>query len=320
MKRSFLAACAALLVSCVGLAQADQFPSHPIRVIVPFTPGAGSDIAARFFGDQLSRQLEVPVVVENKPGAFGAVAVGALKSLPADGYTLLLGGNSPIVVNPLFIANLSYDPMKELKPISGLARNTNVFVVPANSPIHSIADLVRAAKSARRPLNVGTPASGYQLVMEWFAREAGIKFNHIPYKGGAQCYNDVVGGQLDMAVAELAGTLELIKGGRLRALATTGETRHFGLPDVPTVKESGFPDFVTYSWNSFYVRAGTPGDVTKKLADAMQQVLHTEEAQRFVKSAGTELMPLDPAAMRKFQVEEAARFKAIADAAGIKPQ
>jgi len=320
MTRSILAACAAFLLSCAAMANDAVFPDRPIRVIVPFTPGAGSDIAARFFGNELSSVLRVPVVVENKPGAFGAVAVGALKAAPADGYTLLLGGNSPIVVNPLFIANLSYDPVKELKPISGLARNTNVFVVPASSPIHSIADLVRAAKAGARPLNVGTPASGYQLVMEWFAREAGVRFNHIPYKGGAQCYNDVVGGQLDMAVAELAGTLELIKGGKLRALATTGETRHPGLPDVPTVKESGYPDFVTYSWNSFYVRAETPDAVTKKLADAMQKVMATDAAREFVRNAGTELMPLDRVAMRKFQMQEATRFGAIAQAAGIKPQ
>jgi tripartite-type tricarboxylate transporter receptor subunit TctC len=320
MKRCVLAAFAAFFLSCSAAAQEDKFPNHPIRVIVPFTPGAGSDIAARFFGDQLSGVLRVPVVVENKPGAFGAVAVGAVKSSPADGYTLLLGGNSPVVVNPLFVADLSYDPVKELKPVSGLARNTNVFIVPASSPIHSIADLVHAAKMGKRPLNVGTPASGYQLVMEWFARESGAKFNHIPYKGGAQCYTDVVGGQLDMAVAELAGTLELIKTGKLRALATTGETRHPSLPDVPTVKESGFPDFVTYSWNSLYVRAETPEAVTKKLSDAMQRVLATDAARQFVKLAGTELMPLDRHAMRKFQMEEAARFKSIADAAGIKPQ
>jgi tripartite-type tricarboxylate transporter receptor subunit TctC len=320
MKSRLLAACAALVLSFAAHAQDDAFPNRPIRVIVPFTPGAGSDIAARFFGARLSDELHVPVVVENKPGAFGALAVGAVKSAPADGYTLLLGGNSPVVVNPLFIKKLSYDPVKELKPISGLARNTNVFVVPASSPIHSVADLVRVSKTAKAPLNVGTPASGYQLVMEWFAREAGIKFNHIPYKGGAQCYNDAMGGQVDMAVAELAGTLEFIKSGRLRALATTGEARHPSLPDVPTFKESGFPDFVTYSWNSFYVRSETPEAVAKVLGDAMQRVLSTDEARQFVRTAGTELMPLDRAAMRDFQMKEAARFKAIADAAGIKPQ
>jgi tripartite-type tricarboxylate transporter receptor subunit TctC len=318
--RSFFAACTALFFSCAVLAHSYDFPNRPIHVIVPFTPGAGADIAARFFGNELANVLHAMVVVENRPGAFGAVAVGILKSLPADGYTLLLGGNSPIVVNPLFIADLSYDPVKDLKPISGLSRNTNVLVVSTSSPIRSIDDLLRAAKTGAHPLNVGTPAAGYQLVMEWLAREAGVKFSHIRYKGGAPCYSDAASGQIDMAVAELAGTLELIKGGRLRALATTGATRHPSLPDVPTMQESGFPGFVTYSWNSFYVHAQTPEAIAQKLSDAMQQVMATDAAREFAQHAGTELMPHDRAAMRKFQMEEAARFSAIAAIAGIKPR
>lgn len=310
---------AALLLPPAATAE-DAFPSRPIKVIVPFTPGAGSDIAARFFGMQMGAVLGTTVVVENRPGAFGAVAVGAVKAAPADGYTIFLGGNSPITVNPVVVANLSYDPVKELKPVSGLARNTNVFIVPPGSKLRTLADLVATAKQSKQPLNAGTPASGYHLVLEWFAREAGIKFNHIPYKGGGQTYTDVAGGQIDLAVGELAGTAELIKSGKVRALAMTSNTRHPDFPDVPTVKESGYPTFVSYSWNSFYVRAETPDAITAKLAEAMKKVMATEAARKFVRTAGTELLPLGPEAMRNFQMEEMARFQGIADKAGIKPQ
>jgi tripartite-type tricarboxylate transporter receptor subunit TctC len=315
-----LLAVLAMLASPFVAAQDAGYPNKTIKVIVPFTPGAGADIAARFFSSELATKLGVPVIVDNRPGAFGAIAVGAVKSAPADGYTLLLGGNSPMVVNPVVMANPGYDPVKDLKPISGLARNTNVFIVPGTSKLRTLGDLVAAAKASKEPLNAGTPASGYHLVLEWFASVAGITFNHIPYKGGGQAYADVAGGQLDLGVAELAGTAELIRSGKIHALATTGDTRHPDFPDVPTARESGYPTFVTYSWNSFYVRAETPDDVTRKLAQAMQEVLHTEAARSFVRSAGTELLPLGPEAMRKFQLEEMARFKAIADKAGIKPQ
>lgn len=308
-----------LLLAPFALAQKDSFPSRPIKIIVPFTPGAGSDISARFFGTKLGALLEQTVVVENKPGAAGTIGAAAAKSAPADGYTILLGSNSPMTVNPVMVANLPYDPIKDFRPISGLARNTNVFIVPAGSPFRTLADLVAAAKSERK-LNVGTAASGYEIVMEWFAAAAGVKFNNIPYKGGSQVYNDVAAGSLDWAVAELAGAATLIASGRVRALATTGDTRHPRFPDVPTVKESGYPEFVTYSWNAFYVRSETPDDVTAKLANGMQKILATEEAANFVKGVGTELLLLPPTAMRKFQIEEYERFKSIAARAGLKPQ
>jgi tripartite-type tricarboxylate transporter receptor subunit TctC len=311
---------AGMIVSVSALAQDKDFPNRPIRVIVPFPPGAGADLPARFFGNQLAGVLGQSVVIENRPGAFGAIAAGAVKNAPADGYTIFLGSNSPMTVNPVMIKNLSYDPIKDFKPVSGLTRNTNVFIVPANSKLQTLADLVTTAKSSKQPLNVGTAAAGYQIVLEWFAATAGVKFNNVPYKGGGQVYNDVVSGQLDWAVAELAGTAALIKAGKLRALATAGETRHPDFPEVPTIKESGYPGFVTYSWNSFYVRSDTPDDATTKLADAMQKVLATNAAREFVKTVGTELMPLAPGAMAAFQRDELKRFQGIANMAGIKAE
>lgn len=309
-----------MVLSASALGQNAAFPSGPLKIVVPFPPGAGADISARYFGRQLGLVLGQSVIVENRPGALGAIAVGAVKSAPADGYTLFLGSNSPMTVNPVMVKNLSYDPLKDLRPISGLARNTNVFIVPGNSKFRTLADLVAAAKTGKQPVNMGVAAAGYQIVLEWFSSAAGVKFNIIPYKGGTQVYNDVVGGTLNGAVAELAGTSQLIKSGKLRALATSGESRHPDFPNVPTVKESGYPTLVTYSWNAFYVRSETPDEVTTKLADAMQKVLATNEAKKFVAMAGTELMPLGPVAMRAFQEDEYKRFQHIADIAGIKAE
>jgi len=308
-----------LFLSPWAAAQDGGYPNRPIRFIVPFTPGAGADIAARFFGKQLASELGQSVVVDNRPGAFGAVSAAAVKNADADGYTLFLGSNSPMTVNPVVVKNLSYDPVRDFKPVSGLTRNTNVIIVPENSKLKTLADLVAAAKAAPHPLNAGTPASGYHLVMEWFASTAGVKFNHIPYKGGALCYGDVVGGQLDLAVGELAGTAQYIRNGRMRLLAVTNEKRHRDFPDVPAVNES-FPGFVTFPWNALFVRTGTPEPITRKLAHTMQKILASDAAKEFVGRVGTELLPLAPEAMRKFQLDEIARFQRIADAAGIKPQ
>jgi tripartite-type tricarboxylate transporter receptor subunit TctC len=316
----YLSAILALLLALPCAAAEDSgYPSRPLKMVVPFTPGAGSDIAARFFANQLGQELGQSVLVENRPGAFGAVSVGIVKAAPADGYTLFLGGNSPIVVNPVVVKNLSYDPVKELRPVSGLTRNTNVIIVPANSDLRSLDDLVSRAKAAPGQMNAGTPASGYHLVLEWLASTAGVEFNHVPYKGGAQCYGDVAGGQLHLAVGELAGTAELIRTGKVRALATTGETRHRDLPDVPTVKET-YPEFVSYSWNSLYVLAATPDAIVNKLARTMQKILNSGAARKFVQTAGTELLPLPPDEMRAFQLKEQSRFQRIATAAGIEPQ
>jgi tripartite-type tricarboxylate transporter receptor subunit TctC len=308
-----------LFLTPLAAAQDGQYPSRPIRLIVPFTPGAGADIAARFFGKQLSAELGQTVVVDNRPGAFGAIAANLVKEADADGYTIFLGSNSPMTVNPVVLKNLSYDPVRDFKPISGLSRNTNVIVVPATSKLKTIDDLVATAKKAPKALNAGTPASGYHLVMEWFASTAGVQFNHIPYKGGASCYTDLVGGQLDLAVGELAGTATFIRSGKMRLLAVSTKERHPEFPDVPAVNER-FPGFDSFSWNALFVRTATSDAVTRKLADSMQKILASESAKEFVTRVGTQLLPLGPEAMRKFQLAEIERFQRIANAAGIKPQ
>jgi tripartite-type tricarboxylate transporter receptor subunit TctC len=307
----------ALLPTAHG--QEKNFPDRAVKIIVPFTAGSGSDTSARFFGEELAAIFGQPFVVENRPGASGVLAVMAVKNAPPDGYTILLASNSPIAVNPIVIKGLPYDPTKDLRPISGLTRGMSGLIVATNSSIKTIADLVAASKA--KPLNAGTYSAGYNLALEWFSSLAGAKVMNVPYKGGAQVFTDVMGNQLDFGVADMGGVAPLLKAGKMRALAVTGKTRHPDFPDVPTIQESGYPDYVFYTWTSFYVRSDTPDDITSKLAAAMQRALASPAARNFVaKAGGGELMPYAPDAMLNFQLTEMERFRRIADAAGIVAQ
>lgn len=297
-----------------------EFPARPVKIIVPFTPGGTSDLAARFFGQQLERRLKQPFVVENRPGGNGAVAVSALRNAPADGYTVLLGSNSLMAVNPIVVKDLPYDPVRDLKPLSGLTRGMLVIAVKPDSPIRTVADLVEAAKRRTGGLTVGTIAPGYQLAMEWLARLADFKFINTPYKGGAAAFSDLMGGHIDVACVDMSGVEPLLKSGKLRAVAVSGDQRHPDLPNVPTVKESGYSDYSTYLWVSFFMHADTPADRLDKLAGALQTALASPEAKAFAASTGGELMPFGPDEMRRFQASEIQRFQRIADAADIKPQ
>lgn len=320
MKRLFtLGLCLVLVFPAFGQGS-PEFPDRPVKVVVPFSPGGTSDLAARFFSERLDKALKQPFVVENRPGGNGAIAVAAVRNAPADGHTILLGSNSLMSVNPVMTKNLAYDPVKDLKPVAGLTRGMLVLVVRPESPIRTIADLVDSARRRSGAMTVGTIAPGYHLVMEWLARLAGFKFVNTPYKGGGPTFNDVMGGHLDLAAVDMSGAAPLLKSGKLRAIAVTAAERHPDFPAVPTIKESGYPEVVSYLWVSFFVHADTPEPRVRKLADALNKVLGTAEAAEFAARTGGELMPHGPDEMRRFQLDEIQRFQRIADAAGITPE
>lgn len=313
---------ASLLALCTtGSALAQDFPTKPLRILVPFTAGSGSDTTARFFGDRLAKQLGQTAVVENKPGASGIISVQALLAQPADGHTILLASNSPISVNPVSIKNLPYNPMTDLTPLAGLSRNMNVWVVSGNSKLNHLKDVVEYSKlNPNKPLSLANYSAGYRLSGEWFSSMAGIKFNHITYKGGAQIFTDLMGDQLDVGIADLGGAAALIKTGKLKAIAVSGEKRHPDFPSVPTFIESGFPDFVNYSWTSFYVKAGTPEAIKKKLTETLVKVRDAREGADYNRASGADSMPYFGESMQKFQQDELERFARIAKLAGIQPE
>jgi len=313
-------AAATLLALLPGLVSAQAFPSKPIKILVPFTAGSGADSSSRFYGDQLSKLLNQTVTVENRPGGSGVIAVQAVRQAPADGHTILMGSNSPAVVNAITIKNLPDDPFKDLRPLYGLAISPVAFAVRADSPFKTVGDVVAAAKKENRPLPLGNYSAGYQLVAAWLGSASGLPVTHIPYKGGAQMLTDVIGGTLDVGVIDFTGTIELMKGGRLRVLAITAAQRDPGFPTIPTMKESGFADFETAVWSAFFMRAETPDDVVEKLAAAIQKVMTSDAGKAYHASLPSQPMMMGPKALGEFQLREFQRFKRVAETAGIQPE
>jgi tripartite-type tricarboxylate transporter receptor subunit TctC len=315
-RRSFTALLATAALP--AMAQSD-FPNKPIRVIVPFGAGSGADGATRVIAEQMQRVLGQSMVVENRPGASGAVAVVAVKQAPADGYTILVGTNSPMSVNPIVMKNPGYDSTRDFKPVNGILRSMNVWYVAPESPIRGIADLVAAARSGK-PTSVGSYSAGYQLGVEWVAVLGNTKFNYVNYKGQAQVITDVLGRTLDAGMGDMSGALPLIQSGKLRALAVSGATRHPSLPNVPTVREL-YAEYENYAWTSFFVRAEVPADVHAKLVSAMQTALRSPEMKRYFEANGSDpMVDFGPERMAEHLRQEIARFRRVADAAGIKPE
>lgn len=310
----------ALSMLCAAVsAHAQDYPNRPIKVIVPFAPGSAVDFSSRFHAEKLSQALGGrPVVVENRPGANSVIGFMAVKDAPADGYTILAASNSTMTVNPWTVKNLPYDPLKDFRPIAGLFRGHAAFVVPAASKVRTLQDLIAAGKAA--DLNVGTYATGYSLFTHLFAQESGAKVAIVPYKGLSQAMTDLTGGNIDLTVVDLGGALPFVRDGRARAIAVSGETRNPELPDVPTVRESGLPGYLAYTWVAFFMRSGVPDAHAEKIAAAMQKVLDTQEARDFARKHGAEQMPYGPEALGRFLRTEHERLRGIAQAAGIKPE
>lgn len=298
----------------------DKFPSKPIRMILPFSPGGGTDESSRSYAEELSKLLGVPVVAENKPGASGLIAVNALLSAPADGYTLLVATNSLAAVNPVMRKGLPYDPFKDLQPIYGLINSSPVITAPPAAQPPSLKAALDQAKKEGRSLSIGNYSEGYELLAAWIGTLENVPVVHVPYKGPSPMLVDVMGGRLDFAISDPTSTLELISGGKIRGVATGGAEREAKLPDVPTMKELGYPDFETYVWSSIFVRSGTPDPVAQMLADAFAKVLKSPSV--VARHAGRPGVPLDLARddLRSFQRREYERFKKVAAAAGITPR
>lgn len=301
---------------------ADDYPSRPIRILVPFTSGSGSDATARHFAGKMAPLIGGPLLVENKTGANGAICMIAAKAASADGYTIVQGGISPTVVNAVVRPDLGYDPFDDFVPLTGYGRNMNVLVVANESRLRSFADVLTAGRDSRLGLNMGTFSTALALTGAWLAKLARTRFNNIAYKGQGPVMTDVIGNQLDFGLVDLGGASLLIRSGKLRALGVTGDRRHADFPDIPAVRETaGLREFSQSSWNAFYVRAGTPPAIRARLGRAIRSVMTSKETVReFYAPKGTEGIPLDPVSMQALQRQEIARFKRIAAEVGAIPK
>jgi tripartite-type tricarboxylate transporter receptor subunit TctC len=309
---------AAALACGAPRAWAAGFPDRTIRIVVPFTPGSGSDSAARFYGERMNAIFNQSVIVENKAGGNGLIAIQSVKGAPADGYSILLGNISLMAVNMVVLKDPGYDSLKDFKPLYGVHRGAAVYAVSNDSKIRTLDELLTVGRT--RKLAMGTYSQGYQLACAWLASLAHVQFENIPYKGNAPLVTDLVGNQLDAALLDFGGSVSMLKSGKMRALAITSTERSPDMPDVPTVREAGFGDYQHYSWVGFFVRADTPDDVAAKLTGALQKTIVTPEARQFVEGIASEIMPLPPAQMQAFVKSEIDRFRKVAVIAGIQPQ
>jgi tripartite-type tricarboxylate transporter receptor subunit TctC len=300
-----------------AVAQEAPFPNKPIHIVVPFAAGSSADDNSRFYAELMQRALKVPVVVENKPGGAGEIGASYVKAQPADGYTLLMGTNSTMALNPVMKKNLSYDAFADFRPVHGLQLTGAILVVSSEGPVKTVADLLSMAKAEKRSLNIGNYSDGYKLMGDWWAHEAKAEINHVPYKGANQMLPDLVSRRLDAAFIDAAGVQQMINAGKLRGLAITDGKRDAKFPDIPTMKESGYADFETYVWTSFYVPAKTPDAVTQKLADTLRDALKTPESKARTAARPGREMSLHTTALGDFQRADAERYKKVLKATGL---
>ena len=289
MKMARLVA-ALVVTSLTTIAAAQDYPGNkPIKLVVPFPAGGGTDIFARVIGNKLAETLKWVVVVDNKPGAGGNIGIDAVAKSPADGYTIGLGQTSNLAINPTLYTKLPYDPLKDLVPIVLVADAPLVLVVPANSPFKTVADVVAAAKKKPGDVTFGSPGNGTvaHLTGELFQMAAGVKFQHIPYKGSAQALTDLMGGQVQVYMSSIPTALSHIKGGKLRALAVTSPKRAPSLPDVPTIAEAGYKGFDANTWFGLVAPAGTPAPIVTKINAEVNRILKMPDVkEKFAAEGG----------------------------------
>ena len=314
-------ACAAALgsIGFAGPLAADDFPSRPVTIIVASTPGGGTDIISRIAAEQLSKQTGEPFVVENIAGAGSLTGtVVAAKATP-DGYTLQTGLNASMAVNPSLFANLPYDPVHDFTPVGMLAEFPFVVVVSKNLPAHSIKELIALAKSRPGEINYASAGNGtgQHLSMEMFKLMTGINLTHVPYRGAAPAYTDVISGQVPVFIDNLASGLGQIKGGNVRALAVTGKARSPLLPDVPTVEEAGVPGYVYYTWFGLWAPKNTPQPIADKLHAEIKKALANPAVREKILAAAGEPLDMPLADINPFLEAEIAKWADVVKRAGI---
>ena len=300
--------------------KADSFPNKPIRIVVPFAAGGTSDVLARLLGDKLRGTWNQPVIVDNRPGADGNLGADAVAKSAPDGHTLLLLDISTLTVSPLIMAKLSYDPIKDLAPVTMISFSAHALVLNLALPVKSFSELVAYSRANPDKLNFAAGNQVTRLVAEHLKRSANFNMLSVPYKGGAAALTGLMGGEVNVSLVGLLASLPHVQGSKLRAIATTGPKRSEVLPQVPTLAESGVPGFVSGSWQGLLAPAGTPPAVIAKLNAAFVAALNDPALKAKLASQGTEVVGDTPEHFAAFLRSDAETWKKVADQAGIKPE
>jgi tripartite-type tricarboxylate transporter receptor subunit TctC len=323
-RRAFLQASSFALAAASGIApktvHAANYPDRPIKIIVPFAPGGPTDIMARIVATHLGEAIGGTLVVENRPGAGGNIGIGIAAHADPDGYTLLIT-SSAYVVNPGLYAKIPYDPYKDFAPIAELGTSPNVILVDPKLGVNSIADLVARAKANPNELNYASPGIGTtpHLSGELFKITAGVNLTHVPFSGAGPAIQAILAGTTQVAFAALPPAHPHIESGALRALAVTGEHRWFDLPNVPTMIELGYKDFISDTLQGFLAPAKTPPAVVELLAARSTEILRVAKTAEQLRNDGFEVIANGPDGMKKRIDDEVPKWRDIITRAGIKP-
>ena len=310
-----------LLAFC-GAATAQAFPSKPIRVVIPFVAGGSSDIVGRAIAGKFQEVLGQPGVVENKPGANGAIAAEFVAKSDPDGHTILVGSIGVFSINSALFKDLRYNPLRDFAPITLAVTTPNVLITKPALAANSMKELVDYAKKNPGKLSYcssGTGSSDH-LTAELLNQVAGISAVHVPYKGGAACQTDIMGGQVDISFQNLGAVTNYIRGNRMKALAVTAKARNPQLPNVPTTAEGGYPDLVVTSWQAAAAPAKTPREIVAKLNDAAVKALRSPEVRERMSQIGFDVVASTPDEFGRFMKQEVDRWTEVVKRGGIKPE
>jgi tripartite-type tricarboxylate transporter receptor subunit TctC len=288
-RRVVYAALAAAACAFPTPTPAQNYPVKPVRIVVPFAPG-GVDVTARLIADRLTATLGQPFIVENRPGAGGAVGAKMVTSSEPDGYTLMFSTPGPVVVSPLINRNAGYDTLKNLAPVAIVSQSPLLLVIHPSVPVKTVKELVAYAKANPGKIHYPSPGFGTQphLVGEMFKSMTGLDIVHVPYRGSAPAITDLLAGQMQIYFDNFANVLQHVEGGKLRAIAVTGDARSPQLPDVATMHESGFGDIAATYWNGLFAPAGTPVAIVTRLNAAVNQALAVPEVHAALKRLGSD--------------------------------
>jgi tripartite-type tricarboxylate transporter receptor subunit TctC len=310
----------ALVLACACALAQEDYPSRPLRLVVPFPAGGAVDIFARDMGQRFTEAWRQQVIIDNRGGANGAIGAEVVAKAKPDGYTLLMGSAGTHAINPALYAKLSYDPVKEFAPVTLIANLTNVLVIHPSIPARSVKDLVAFAKSRPGALTYASSGNGssQHLSTELFKAMTGTDLVHVQYKGAGPALIDVVAGQVTLTITALSPTLPFVQAGRLRALGVTTAKRAPALPEVPTVAEAGVAGYESNNWIGIFAPAGTPPALVAKLNAESARILTTPQMQERLRGQGAEFSPLTPEQFGAFQRAEIAKWGKVVRDSGAR--
>ncbi len=313
-----LVLCAVAMLAMAGPGHGQAYPVKPIRFVIPFSPGGAADVPARMIGQELAKTLGQQVITDNRPGAGGGIGAEAVAKSPPDGYTLLMVSNTHTISASLY-KKLNYDILKDLAPVMQIAAAPNVLVVHPSIPARDVKQLVALAKSRPGAIDYASSGNGsaQHLFAALFASMAGIKMNHVPYKGSAQATTDLIAGHIQVSVPGINNVLPHVKAGRLRALGVTSTYRSAEMPEVPTIAEAGVPGYEAVLWLGIVVPAGTPRDIIVRLNREITEALSQPEMRDGFARIGTDVVATDSVKFAELIRSEVAKWAKVVKETGV---